>query len=211
MPTAEPILPQHGTPSEVIITSVEWLVEPRWRGDRLMARLHEGRVTLTDAGAEPAGPDFAEVARLLESAIDADAAVIDGIWTSQSLDEDGGGARTFVAIDLVELDGQPLGGVPYQERRRLLESVLRESVRVRLTPAVRVPLEAWLDAWRRQGFTHYVAKHVNSRYRPGERVDDWLIVSAGSDRQPSLADRLIRRPAGKPRRIIEDGAGEVHR
>lgn len=91
--------------------------------------------------------------------------------------------RAFVAVDLVEIDGQPLGEVPFQERRRLLESVIEVGVHVRLSPIVKQPLAGWLVAWRANGFTHYVAKHMNSRYRPGQRIDpgrgneEWLKLS----------------------------------
>jgi bifunctional non-homologous end joining protein LigD len=105
------------------------------------------------------------------------------------------------AADLVELDGESLGEVPYQERRRLLASVLAENVRVRVSPAVKLPLRPWLAAWRGNGFTHYVAKHVNSRYRPGEQADDWLIVSAESEKYPSIAARLVGQRPKKLRRI----------
>lgn len=226
MTTPDPVLPQRATPAEVIITSVEWLFEPYWPGDRLIARLQNGRVTLTDEAGEPAGEECAEAADELLTAIDADAAVIDGIWTGQPFVGDGVGAvrwaetmaaeglveeppdpismekrRAFVAIDLVELDGQSLADVPFQERRRLLSSVVEENVRVRVSPAVKLPLRPWLHAWRGNGFTHYVAKHVNSRYRPGEQVDDWLIVSAEPEKIPSLTGRLMGQRPKKLRRI----------
>lgn len=226
MSKPEPVLPQHATPAEVLITSVDWLFEPYWSGDRLMARLHDGRVTLTDMAGEPAEPEHAEAADELLAAIDADAAVIDGIWTGQPFVGDGSGARrwaetlaeeglvdeppdplsmekrrAFVAIDLVELEGQSLGDVPYQERRRLLTSVLAENVRVRVSPAVSQPIRAWLNAWRANGFSHYVAKHVNSRYRPGEETEDWLIVSSEPEKYPSIAGRLVGQRPKKLRRI----------
>jgi bifunctional non-homologous end joining protein LigD len=226
MPNHEPLLPQHATPAAVVISSVQWLFEPYWSGDRLMARLQDGQVTLTDAAGEPAGPEYDEAAAELLAAIDADAAVIDGIWTGLPFVGDGSGARqwaetlaeeglvdeppepismekrrAFVAIDLVELEGQSLADVPYQERRRLLASVVAENVRVRISPAVKLPLRPWLHAWRGNGFTHYVAKHVNSRYRPGEQVDDWLIVSTEPERVPSIAGRLVGQRPKKLRRI----------
>ena len=39
MTNPEPVLPQHATPAEVIINSVNWLFEPYWSGDRLTAIL----------------------------------------------------------------------------------------------------------------------------------------------------------------------------
>jgi bifunctional non-homologous end joining protein LigD len=226
MSSPDPVLPQHAMPAEVVITSVDWLFEPYWIGDRLIARLDGGRVTLTDGEGKPARAEFAEAAEELLAAIDADAAVIDGIWTAQPFVGDGVGAqrwaetmaeeglvdeppdpmsmekrRAFVAVDLVELDGQSLADVPYQERRRLLSSVIQENVRVRVSPAVKLPIHAWLHAWRGNGFTHYVAKHVNSRYRAGELVEDWLIVSAEPERNPTIAGRLMGQRPKKLRRI----------
>ena len=226
MTSPDPVLPQHATPAEVIITSVNWLFEPYWTGDRLIARLHDGRVTLTDRAGEPASAECAEAVDELLAALDADAAVIDGVWTAQPFVGDGSGARqwaetmaeeglvdeppdpmsmetrrAFVALDLVELEGQSLTDVPYQERRRLLTSVVEENVRVRVSPAVKLPIRPWLHAWRGNGFTHYVAKHVNSRYRPGERVEDWLIVSSEPEQYPSIAGRLMGQRPKKLRRI----------
>ena len=207
MSKQEPLLPQRATPADVVITSVQWLFEPYWSGDRLVARLQNGKVTLTDAAGEPAGPEHDEAAAELLAAIDADAAVIDGIWTAQPFVGDPSGApsnekrRAFVAVDLIELDGQSLGDVPLQERRRLLDSVLGQNVRVRVSPAVRLPLQPWLDAWRGNGFTRYVAKHVNSRYRPGEQVEDWLIVSAEPMRRASIAGGPLGRRPRDVRRI----------
>lgn len=226
MTSPDPVLPQQATLAEVIIDSVEWLFEPYWSGDRLIARLQGGRVTLTDADGEPAADELSEAADELLTAIDAESAVIDGIWTAQPFVGDGVGARqwaetlaeeglvdeppdpismekrrAFVAIDLVELEGQSLADIPYQERRRLLTSVVEENVRVRVSPAVKLPLRPWLHAWRGNGFTHYVAKHVNSRYRAGEQVDDWLIVSAEPEKVPSFAGRLMGQRPKKLRRI----------
>ena len=226
MSNQDPLLPQHGTPADVVISSVQWLFEPYWSGERLVARLKDDQVTLTDAAGEPAGPDCAEAAAELLAAIDADAAVIDGIWTGQPFAGDRSRARqpadllaeeglvdeppdpismekrrAFVAVDLIELEGQSLADVPFQERRRLLTSVVAENVRVRVSPAVKLPLQPWLYAWRGNGFTHYVAKHVNSRYRPGQQVDDWLIVSAEAERLPTIAGRLVGQRPKKLRRI----------
>jgi ATP-dependent DNA ligase len=221
-------LPQLATHSNAVVQSVEWLFEPCWKGDRLMARIEDGRVTLTDGRGEAADADFAEAAEVLEPMVDADRALIDGIWTSQPFIGEGSAARyladaiaeeglqdelpdpiesetrrAFVALDLVELDGQQLHEVPYLERRRLLASVVEENVRVRLSPAVRLPLRNWLHAWRSNGFEHYVAKHVNSKYRPGEINEDWLQISTAPTRMPSTAGRLFGQRPPKQAQISD--------
>jgi hypothetical protein len=42
---------------------------------------------------------------------------------------------------------------------------------------------------------------VNSRYRPGEEADDWLIVSSEPEKIPSIAGRLVGQRPKKLRRI----------
>jgi bifunctional non-homologous end joining protein LigD len=222
MPPANPIAtrspdrPQFATLEEAVITSVEWFVEPCWKGERLLARLENGRVRLSDQDGKPAGSELDEAARVLEEGIDAEQAVIDGSWTAMPFTGEASPARqraetvadetdprprldpasletrrAFVAWDLVELDGQSLHEIPYQERRRLLESAIIESIRIRISPAVRAPIRGWLDAWRADGFTHFVAKQANSRYHPGETAPDWLQVSVDPAKQPSMLGRFF--------------------
>ena len=228
--TQQSDLPQLATPSDAVVHSIEWLFEPAWRGERVMARLRDGRVTLTDQRGEPASDDVAnEAAEVLESSLDAEEALVDGVWTNMPFVGEGSAARqlaeaiaeegltdevpdpieneprrAFVAIDLVELDGQPLHDVPLMERRRLLASVVDENVRVRVSPAVRVPIHNWLIAWRSAGFDRYVAKHVNSRYTPGEMSDEWLLLSTAETRGPNPITRLFWPSRGKKRLHIED-------
>lgn len=223
-------LPQHATPSDAVVHSIEWLFEPAWRGERVMARVRGGRVFLTDERGEPASDEVAaEAAEVLESALDAEDALVDGVWTNMPFVGEGSAARhladaiaeegltdevpdpieneprrAFVAIDLVELDGQPLHDVPLMERRRLLTSVVDENVRVRVSPAVRVPIHNWLIAWRAAGFDRYVAKHVNSRYIPGEMTEEWLLISTAEARGPSPITRLFWPSRGKKQLHIED-------
>ncbi len=224
----EPALPQLPTEANAEVLSVEWLFEPLWPGTRMLARADGGRVTLTDELGEPV-PDEGETAdatEILSGAILADEALVDGVWTAQPFVGDGSPARAwaetiaveglasdlpdpleterrraFVAIDLVELDGMPLHDVPFQERRRLLESVIDEGIRVRLSQLVKQPLAGWLVGWRANGFTHYVAKHMNSRYRPGERTEDWLKLSLRSEAPRSMMGRMMGGRGDRVRRV----------
>lgn len=223
---ADPVFPQRPTIANAEVLSVEWLFEPLWPGERLIATVEAGDVTLTDERGEPAQRELSEAAEVLSSAVMADRAVVDGVWSAQPFVGDGSPARAwadtivqeglagevpdpveierrraFVAVDLVELDGEPLHDVPFQERRRLLESVIDESVQVRLSPVVKQPLGGWLVGWRANGFTHYLAKHQNSRYLPGERNDDWLKLSLRADAPRGLVGRLIGMRGERIRRV----------
>ncbi len=210
------LLPQRPTEARAEVLSVEWLFEPLWPGDRVMARIDDFGVRVFDELGRPAGEELREIEDLLRTGVLASRAVIDGVWSAQPFVGDGSLARqwaetiaeeglahelpdplaserrrAFVAVDLVELDGEPLHDIPFQERRRLLESVIDEGVQVRLSPLVKQPVGGWLVGWRANGFTHYVAKHQNSRYQPGERNDDWLKLSLRVEAPRGLIGRLV--------------------
>jgi len=225
MTDATSLRPQQAIHADALVEGIDWLIEPYWSGDRLLASFHDGQVSMTDAQGDQVDEEFFEAAALLAEAIDADSALIDGIWTAKPDVGNGAVLRrraamieaglfddapdpievaerpAFVAIDLVELDGASLQEIPYQERRRLLESVLRARGRVRITPAVRLPFRPWLDAWRKDGFVSYVAKHVNSRYHPGRTAEDWLVLPVAAEAFPSVGRRLLGGRPRKPRRI----------
>jgi hypothetical protein len=83
---------------------------------------------------------------------------------------------SFVAVDLLAIDGEPLLDVPLLERKRILGSIVAEDGRVRCGVHVRLPLGSWLNTWRSSGFISMAYKDANSRYRPGEPNDDWAQV-----------------------------------
>ena len=83
---------------------------------------------------------------------------------------------SFVATDLVWLDGQSLLDVPLLERKRVLDSVVEPSELVRLGVYVRPPLQTWISTWRRLGFIGLTYRAANSRYHPGEEHRDWSLV-----------------------------------
>jgi bifunctional non-homologous end joining protein LigD len=80
---------------------------------------------------------------------------------------------TFVAVDLLHLDGDSLLEVPLLERKRLLEAVLVESDLIRRGAYVRPPIDTWVNSWRALGFPGLSYKAANGRYRPGGVKDDW--------------------------------------
>ena len=79
----------------------------------------------------------------------------------------------FVAVDLLWIDDQSILDVPLLERKRVLESALRESRHVRLSAYVRQPIDTWLASWRMFGFRRLSFRGANSRYVPGAKNPEW--------------------------------------
>jgi hypothetical protein len=79
----------------------------------------------------------------------------------------------FVAVDLLWIDDQSILDVPLLERKRLLESALRESRLVRVSAYVRQPIDTWLNSWRMFGFRRLSFRGANSRYVPGAKNPEW--------------------------------------
>jgi bifunctional non-homologous end joining protein LigD len=79
----------------------------------------------------------------------------------------------YMIFDLLQLDGRSLLGLPYEQRRTLLERLALEG------PAWRTPRHragggaALLEATRAQGLEGIVAKRLDSSYVPGQRGDAW--------------------------------------
>jgi ATP dependent DNA ligase domain len=88
-----------------------------------------------------------------------------------------GTTLAFVAIDLLRIDGQSLLDVPLLERKRLLESVVVPSDRVRVTIHTRPPVDVWVASWKAAGLKGAMLKGANSRYVPGGYSEHWRTVT----------------------------------
>jgi ATP-dependent DNA ligase len=91
--------------------------------------------------------------------------------------------EAFVAIDLLRLDGASLLDVPLLERKRLLESVIVQSERIRVSVHARPPVDPWVTSWKGAGLQGAMLKAANSRYVPGGRSAEWRSVTRVAGRR----------------------------
>ena len=82
---------------------------------------------------------------------------------------------SYVAFDLLHLDGHDLTGLPLTDRRGLLDQVLDPGPRWRCSP-LHDDGVALLEATKERGLEGVVAKRLGSRYEPGKRTRTWLKV-----------------------------------
>ncbi|MEA2457652.1 MAG: bifunctional non-ous end joining protein LigD, partial [Thermoleophilaceae bacterium] len=83
---------------------------------------------------------------------------------------------TFVAFDLLYLDGHSLLELPYEERRRRLEALDVNGPYWRTPPSYTGEGRPLLEASRQQGLEGVFAKRLDSPYRPGQRNPCWIKV-----------------------------------
>jgi bifunctional non-homologous end joining protein LigD len=177
-----------------------WIFEPKWDGVRTLAVCSDETVLFSRTGRDiTAG--YPELAKLHERLV-ANEAIVD----SEIVSFDGGRpsferlqARinlqnprdiekmaasspvTFVAFDLVYLDGRSLVDRPLHERRELLDDLVVPSARVQVSPHVEKEGLALFENARERGLEGVVAKRATSPYRPGKRSRDWLKVKVVHD------------------------------
>ncbi len=157
-----------------------WVYELKLDGYRIVALVDGGDVRLTSRGGKDYTARFGRVAEALASAFAVEC-VVDGEvcaldergHPSFSLLQAGAGTLVYYAFDLLQLRGEGLVDRPLEERRELLESVLRPGPVIRLSHAFDDG-RALLEHARGLGLEGVMAKRLGSRYSPGRRSRDWL-------------------------------------
>ncbi len=106
---------------------------------------------------------------------------------------------TYLAFDVLQLDGRPLTGLPYAERRKLLEGIMPNGGGWLSPPAFPgEDLDAVLAASVANGLEGVVIKRLDSAYEPGARSGSWLKI------------KNLLRPGGRGGRL-EAGQGQQGR
>ena len=225
-----PMLPR---PATAPFDSADHLFEPSWGGRRALAFLEPAlergaderwrtatglpSLRLLDAGGvDLAGlvPELDELALRIE----ARSAVLDGeiVATTNTGRADPAGldARlrgrpgpplTYLAFDLLYLDGRPLLGQALERRREALRKTLRPGPEIVAVPAIPGEGRALHEAVTAQGLAGILARQRTSPYLPGVRSRLWRSVAAGAAAAPPDAASDADKVAG----VAAQGRGSI--
>ena len=185
-----PMLASAGT---VMPDGPEWAHEVKWDGMRVLADVSGGRLRLSSRNENDVTASFPELGTLTgpglpdDLLLDGEVVALDGGLPSFSALAERmhvSNARkalrlaitqpvTFMAFDLLRLDGVDLTSQPLSQRRAALEGIALSG------PSVQVPPTygdgtALRAATLEQGLEGVVSKRLSSGYRPGRRSPDWL-------------------------------------
>ena len=83
---------------------------------------------------------------------------------------------TYLAFDVLYLDGRTTTGLPYRDRRKVLEGLALRGPHWDVPPSFAGGGADVLAASREQGLEGVLAKRLSSPYEPGRRSRDWIKV-----------------------------------
>lgn len=197
-PLPEQIRPMLARPGELPEDDEGWTYEVKWDGVRALVWIEHGEVLkLESRTGREITARYPEL-RGLGRALGARPALLDGEVVA--LDEEGrpsferlqgrmhvaseAGVRrrmestpvTFMAFDVLHLDGRSTIERPWSERRALLDELALDGPRWKAPRAHRGEGARFLQATREQGLEGVVAKRVDSTYEPGRRSEAWRKV-----------------------------------
>jgi bifunctional non-homologous end joining protein LigD len=178
--------PMLATLAESVPTGAGWLHEVKWDGFRALATMRGGEVELRSRNDNRLNERFPTVVRALERALRTPDCVLDGEVVAVGSDGRAtfsamqqareGTTYLYVAFDVLEVEGEPLVGLPLTERReRLRELIDLRRGEVQLSDAFEDG-EALFRAAEVHRFEGIVSKRADSRYEPGRRSRAWLKV-----------------------------------
>jgi bifunctional non-homologous end joining protein LigD len=184
----EPMLLQSGLPAGV---ADGWALELKWDGLRTQLRIDgpSGWTLRSRPGRDCTAefPELAELACVLRGR----RAIVDGEVVHLGPDgkpdfaaisrrligrgprASAGPAATFVAFDLLHLDGRAVRALPYVRRRELLHELLADGPRWRVPRPLAAPLEAVLAVTRDAHLEGVLSKRLSAPYEPGRRSGAW--------------------------------------
>ena len=190
-----PRTPMLATLVEEPFDDERFIFEPKWDGVRTLALCSDETLLQSRRGHDVTGT-YPELGRLHQQLVALDAivdgeivALIDGIPSFERLQSrinlqnkhDVERATkslpvTYIAFDLLYLDGRSTIEEPLERRKEMLEKLVVPSRHIQVSPSIHSDgrsLAAEVEARHMEGI---VAKRLGSPYRPGKRTREWLKI-----------------------------------
>ena len=192
LPTLTPML---ATAETEAFDDPGWIFEPKWDGVRTLAVCGD-ETKLISRNNNDMTATYPELQRLHEQLVALDA-VVDGeivafdkgrpsfekLQSRINLQNERDIKRamkscpvTFLAFDLLYLDGHQVTSEKIENRKEMLEELVVPSPLVQVSTVVAEEGCALSEAAKARGLEGIVAKRLGSPYRPGRRSKDWLKI-----------------------------------
>jgi bifunctional non-homologous end joining protein LigD len=196
-PMPEHVVPMLAQPGSLPEDEERYGFEIKWDGMRGIVYSQPGRLRIENRKLNDCTPQWPDLRRM-NRALHEHEAVIDGeivafdengkpsfqrLQRRMNISGEGQIQRTakaipatYVAFDLLFLDGHSLLDLPYEERRERLEQLGLNGPNWRTPPMYAGDGGPLLEATKQQGLVGVVAKRLDSPYTPGRRSKAWVKV-----------------------------------
>jgi ATP-dependent DNA ligase len=187
MPPVEPMLSK----SAATVPVGDYLYEPKWDGFRCIVFRDGPQIELGSRGGKLLTRYFPELVAALDAALPP-RCVLDGeivVVMGERLDWDRLSDRihpaqsriellsertpaSFIAFDVLALDNEDLTSRPFSERRATLTELFGKHEHVHITRATDDAelAQTWFSRFEGAGLDGVIAKPLDGKYRPGERL-----------------------------------------
>jgi bifunctional non-homologous end joining protein LigD len=196
-PMPRNIKPMLATLSTLPLDEENWAFELKWDGIRAIAYCETGQLRLESRNLREITSHYPEL-RAVAADLGAREVVLDGeivafdengqpsferLQGRMNLASESAVRRrmadcpvTYLAFDLLYVDGHALFDLPYSERRARLEDLGLDGPHWQTPSHHRGEGKALLELTKSRGLEGLVAKRLDSRYVPGRRTRAWLKV-----------------------------------
>jgi bifunctional non-homologous end joining protein LigD len=184
-----------------------YFFEPKWDGLRALLFLRERTIELQNRNLRDTTGSYPEIQKV-KGSIRSKAAIIDGevVVLGENGTPNFGSLQarfgvddpkrvsmlakttpvTYVAFDLLHLDGQDVINLPLIERKKRLKSIVKEGPYLLYGDHVEVEGTRFFKEATHRGFEGVIAKESQSQYVPGMRTDYWIKI-----KQINTADCVV--------------------
>jgi ATP-dependent DNA ligase len=193
------------------------LFEPIWGGARALALIGPAAVAGTgdvqlvaEDGTSGSAPlDLAGLAARVQArsaALDGEIVVVDDagrldhVELARRFAGEPGRPLSYLAFDLLDLDGRSLLNLPLEKRRTLLRQVLRPGDEVVAVPSIASEGMALFEAVTAQGLFGIRARQRASPYLPGVRSRLWRSVAVDAAARDSVVAEVV--PGERAERVL---------
>jgi bifunctional non-homologous end joining protein LigD len=196
-----PLVPQMATLAREAFDDDDWYFEPKWDGVRALAACGIDETMLVSRNRRDITATYPELADIHKQLVAVDA-VVDGeivamlggrpsferLQSRMNLQNPHDIKRavkstpvTYVAFDLLYLDGRSLTDEPLEERKELLDELVVPTDRIQVSPVSEGEGTTLAEATKAAHLEGIVAKRKGSVYHPGKRVREWLKIKVTHD------------------------------
>lgn len=191
-----PLEPMKATPATEAFEDAGWLFEPKWDGIRALAICSGDQTMLMSRNHNDITATYPELHNVHTRIVAIDG-IIDGeivaltegrpsferLQGRMNLQNERDIKRamaeipvSYIAFDVLYLDGRSLLAEPLEKRKELLEKIVVTTDRLQVSPVTPGDGTTLAEAARAARLEGIVAKKLGCPYRPGKRVRDWLKI-----------------------------------